>query len=110
VLRFRFLRGCLLASTIKHPASPTNLSPISKSTTQVFKPLKANPIANNAADVVLPTPPLPDVMQTILPLVESPSEEDLSTSEGWESTNGCDVERYRDWWKLKIGGAVLWQQ
>jgi hypothetical protein len=41
----------------------------------------------------LPTPPLPLVIQTILPREFSPAP--FSTEAGWESTNGCWLEKCR---------------
>lgn len=58
---------------------------MSKSTTQVVRPRVARPVAKEAAEVVFPTPPLPEVMHMMRPLVGFLV---LSTSEGWESTNG----------------------
>lgn len=68
-------------------------NPISKSTTHVVCPRWANPVAKDAADVVLPTPPLPEVMHMMRPRlgVSLSSSGEWSTSEGWESTNGWDV-------------------
>mmetsp|Transcript_24867 Transcript_24867/g.52994 ORF Transcript_24867/g.52994 Transcript_24867/m.52994 type:complete len:211 (+) Transcript_24867:958-1590(+) len=69
-------------------------SPMSKSTTHVERPRWARPVAKEAADVVLPTPPFPEVMQTIRPRdgVSSVAPGEWSTSEGWDSTNGWDGE------------------
>ena len=49
------------------------------------------PVANDAAEVVLPTPPFPEVIHTILPRDFSP----FSTEEGWDRTNECFVELER---------------
>eukprot|EP00978_Attheya_sp_CCMP212_P006222 scaffold14043_cov41-Attheya_sp.AAC.2 len=62
--------------------------PMSKSTTQVFLPRLASPKAKLAAEVVFPTPPLPDVTHTTRPLVPCPE----STSDGWDSTNLWDED------------------
>src|SRR6185312_5476196 len=48
-----------------HPMMRSRLrKPTSKSMTTVFLPRWARPVANAAADVVLPTPPLPEVTTT----------------------------------------------
>ena len=65
--------------------------PISKSITQVFRPLLASPNAKDAADVVFPTPPFPEVMHTMRPL---PSTSPPSTSEGWDSCEKDLIETY----------------
>lgn len=44
-------------------------------------------MANEAAHVVLPTPPFPDVMQTIRPLSLLP----LSTEDGCDRTKECEL-------------------
>src|SRR3990167_6497005 len=47
--------------------------PISKSITTVLNPANANPVANDALVVVLPTPPLPDVTTIIFATMLPPS-------------------------------------
>jgi len=42
------------------------LRPTSKSMMQVLKPLRARPVPKAALEVVLPTPPLPEVITMIL--------------------------------------------
>ena len=64
-------------------------NPMSKSTTHVLCPRWAKPVAKEAADVVFPTPPFPEVIQIMRP---RDGESLVSTSDGWESTNGCSCE------------------
>ena len=68
---------------------------MSKSTTQVEWPRWARPVAKEAAEVVLPTPPLPEVMHMIRPrdgVVVVEEEVSLSsTSDGCERINGWVV-------------------
>mmetsp|Transcript_6872 Transcript_6872/g.8572 ORF Transcript_6872/g.8572 Transcript_6872/m.8572 type:complete len:119 (-) Transcript_6872:184-540(-) len=68
-------------------------SPMSKSTTHVLWPFLARPNAKDAADVVFPTPPLPLVIHTILPLDGFVG---VSTVDGWERTNDEDEEGDKD--------------
>mmetsp|Transcript_14179 Transcript_14179/g.20909 ORF Transcript_14179/g.20909 Transcript_14179/m.20909 type:complete len:127 (-) Transcript_14179:240-620(-) len=70
---------------------------MSKSTTHVLCPRLARPVAKDAAEVVFPTPPLPEVTHTIRPrFVPLPPPMMVSTSFGWERTNGCDEELLRN--------------
>src|SRR5215469_1828961 len=56
-----------------HPMIRSRLrNPTSKSMTTVRCPRKANPAAKAAAEVVLPTPPLPDVRTITLPAKTAP--------------------------------------
>lgn len=64
-------------------------NPMSKSTTHVLCPRWAKPVAKEAADVVFPTPPFPEVIQIIRP---RDGESLVSTSDGWESTNLCEED------------------
>src|SRR5580704_17787255 len=48
-------------------------SPISKSTTATFTPVRARAAPSAAVDVVLPTPPLPDVTTITLPMWSPPN-------------------------------------
>ena len=61
---------------------------MSKSTTQVLCPRDARPEAKEAAEVVFPTPPLPDVMQIMRPRVGLGP----STLEGWDRTKSSEED------------------
>src|SRR5271169_4557023 len=60
--------------------------PTSKSMTTVLCPRWAKPVAKAADVVVLPTPPLPDVM--VMTLANQPSSE--ITPHTWRPRYGCD--------------------
>src|ERR1700732_4198766 len=58
-------------------------SPTSKSTTTTFCPVRASAAPSAAVDVVLPTPPLPDVTTITLPIWSPPTP---------NSIHRCDIQ------------------